>query len=71
MSGAIRLNAVDLAVFALYLVAAVALGFVVSRRGRTSRTSSAARRDSRAASTVSSGWSRCAPPNDPTRRRRS
>src|SRR5207253_11472390 len=36
MNGAIRLNVVDLAVFAAYLVAAVALGFVVSRRGRTS-----------------------------------
>src|SRR5918911_4005583 len=36
MSGTIRLNAVDLAVFAAYMVAAVALGFLVSRRGRAS-----------------------------------
>src|SRR5947209_7717476 len=36
MGGAIRLNAVDLAVFAAYLVVSVALGFLVSRRGRTS-----------------------------------
>jgi SSS family solute:Na+ symporter len=36
VSGAIRLNAIDLAVFATYMVAAVALGFLVSRRGRTS-----------------------------------
>jgi SSS family solute:Na+ symporter len=33
---AIRLNAIDLCVFAAYLVAAVALGFLVSRKGRTS-----------------------------------
>src|SRR5882724_4499617 len=36
MSGAIRLNAIDLTVFAVYMVVAVALGFLVSRRGRTS-----------------------------------
>src|SRR5437762_4641593 len=36
MSGAIRLNAVDLTVFAVYMVLAVALGFLVSRRGRAS-----------------------------------
>lgn len=36
MSGAIRLNAVDLTIFAVYIVVAVALGFLVSRRGRTS-----------------------------------
>src|SRR5438270_3893355 len=36
MSSAIRLNAVDLIVFATYMVAAVALGFLVSRRGRSS-----------------------------------
>src|SRR5438874_2388004 len=36
MGGAIRLNAVDLAVFAAYMVAAVALGFLISRRGRSS-----------------------------------
>jgi SSS family solute:Na+ symporter len=36
MSGAIRLNAVDLTIFGLYLAAAVALGFLVSRRARTS-----------------------------------
>jgi SSS family solute:Na+ symporter len=32
----IRLNGIDLAVFAVYMVAAVALGFLVSRRGRMS-----------------------------------
>src|SRR5215471_20851779 len=36
MSSSIRLNALDLAVFAVYMVLAVGLGFVVSRRGRTS-----------------------------------
>ncbi len=36
MSPAIRLNAVDLIVFAAYMVVSVALGFLVSRRGRTS-----------------------------------
>src|SRR5436309_3762013 len=36
MSGAIRLKAVDLTVFAIYMAAAVALGFLVSRRGRAS-----------------------------------
>ena len=36
MSLAVRLNAVDLAVFAAYMVISVALGFLVSRRGRTS-----------------------------------
>jgi solute:Na+ symporter, SSS family len=36
MSGVIRLNAVDLTIFAVYLAAAVALGFLVSRRARTS-----------------------------------
>src|SRR5438876_8025327 len=36
MGGAIRLNAVDLTVFAAYMVVAVALGFLVSRRGRSS-----------------------------------
>lgn len=36
MSGAIRLNAIDLAVFAVYMAAAVTLGFLVSRRSRTS-----------------------------------
>jgi hypothetical protein len=36
MGGAIRLNAIDLTIFAAYMVAAVALGFLVSRRGRTS-----------------------------------
>lgn len=36
MSGAIRLNAVDLTIFAVYIIVAVALGFLVSRRGRTS-----------------------------------
>src|SRR5438270_8369343 len=36
MSSAIRLNAVDLSIFAVYMVLAVALGFLVSRRGRTS-----------------------------------
>src|SRR4051812_14288789 len=36
MGGAIRLNAVDLTIFAVYIVAAVALGFLVSRRGRSS-----------------------------------
>jgi solute:Na+ symporter, SSS family len=36
MSRAIRLNAIDLTVFAAYMVVAVALGFLVSRRGRTS-----------------------------------
>src|SRR5919199_1027869 len=35
-ASAIRLNAIDLTVFAAYMVAAVALGFVVSRRGRAS-----------------------------------
>jgi SSS family solute:Na+ symporter len=32
----IKLNGVDLAVFAAYMIAAVALGFLVSRKGRTS-----------------------------------
>src|SRR5947209_1824600 len=36
MTGAIRLNAIDLTIFAAYMVLAVALGFLVSRRGRTS-----------------------------------
>ena len=36
MTGAIRLNAIDLTVFIMYVVVAVALGFLVSRRGRTS-----------------------------------
>jgi SSS family solute:Na+ symporter len=36
MSSAIRLNAIDLTIFAVYMVLAVALGFLVSRRGRTS-----------------------------------
>ncbi|HTK77858.1 MAG TPA: hypothetical protein VL371_21500, partial [Gemmataceae bacterium] len=36
MTGAVRLNAVDLTVFAAYMIAAVALGFLVARRGRTS-----------------------------------
>lgn len=36
MNGAIRLNAVDLTIFVVYMVAAVALGFLVSRRSRTS-----------------------------------
>jgi SSS family solute:Na+ symporter len=36
VSGAIRLNTIDLVVFATYMVAAVALGFLVSRRGRSS-----------------------------------
>jgi SSS family solute:Na+ symporter len=36
MTDPIPLNAVDLTVFAVYMVAAVALGFLVSRRGRTS-----------------------------------
>jgi SSS family solute:Na+ symporter len=36
MGSAIRLNAWDVTIFALYLVVAVALGFLVSRRGRTS-----------------------------------
>jgi SSS family solute:Na+ symporter len=36
MGKAVPLNAVDLAVFAAYMVAAVALGFLVARRGRTS-----------------------------------
>jgi SSS family solute:Na+ symporter len=36
MSGTIRLNAIDLTIFAVYMVVAVALGFLVSRRGRTS-----------------------------------
>jgi solute:Na+ symporter, SSS family len=36
MSGAVRLNAVDLTIFAVYMVLAVALGFLVSRRGRAS-----------------------------------
>jgi Na+/proline symporter len=36
MSPAVRLNAVDLTVFAEYMVVAVALGFLVSRKGRTS-----------------------------------
>ncbi|HEY1379594.1 MAG TPA: sodium/solute symporter [Gemmataceae bacterium] len=36
MNTAIPLNGLDLAVFAAYMVAAVALGFLVSRRGRTS-----------------------------------
>src|SRR5205085_6328960 len=35
-AGAIRLNAIDLAIFAVYMVVAVALGFLVSRRGRAS-----------------------------------
>src|SRR3954465_4984976 len=35
-SGAIRLNAIDLTIFAVYMVLAVALGFLVSRRGRVS-----------------------------------
>lgn len=36
MNDGIALNGVDLAVFAAYMVAAVALGFLVSRRGRSS-----------------------------------
>jgi SSS family solute:Na+ symporter len=36
MSGTIRLNPIDLALFAGYMVLAVALGFLVSRRGRSS-----------------------------------
>src|SRR6266566_1719189 len=36
MSSVIRLNAIDLTIFAVYMVMAVALGFLVSRRGRTS-----------------------------------
>jgi SSS family solute:Na+ symporter len=36
MNTSIPMNAVDLAVFAAYMVAAVALGFLVSRRGRSS-----------------------------------
>ncbi len=36
MSSAIRLNAVDLTIFATYMILAVALGFLVSRRGRAS-----------------------------------
>jgi SSS family solute:Na+ symporter len=36
MSGTIRLNAIDLTIFAVYMVVAVALGFLVSRRGRSS-----------------------------------
>ena len=36
MNGAIRLNAIDLTIFAVYMVVAVALGFLVSRRGRAS-----------------------------------
>src|SRR3954463_7371650 len=36
MNNGIRLNAVDLTVFAAYMVVAVALGFLVSRRGRSS-----------------------------------
>src|SRR3954447_17443404 len=36
MSSAIRLNAIDLTIFAAYMVLAVALGFLVSRRGRDS-----------------------------------
>jgi SSS family solute:Na+ symporter len=36
MTDPIPLNAVDLAVFVTYMIAAVALGFLVSRRGRVS-----------------------------------
>jgi SSS family solute:Na+ symporter len=36
MTDPIPLNAVDLSVFAVYMIAAVALGFLVSRRGRSS-----------------------------------
>jgi SSS family solute:Na+ symporter len=36
MDRSIRLNDLDLAIFAVYMVLAVALGFLVSRRGRTS-----------------------------------
>jgi SSS family solute:Na+ symporter len=36
MTSAIRLNGIDLAVFAVYMVLSVALGFLVSRRGRAS-----------------------------------
>src|SRR5437588_7701547 len=36
MGSPIALNATDLAVFIAYMIAAVALGFLVSRRGRTS-----------------------------------
>ena len=36
MHGKIPLNAIDLTIFAVYMVVAVALGFLVSRRGRTS-----------------------------------
>src|SRR5947208_1620597 len=36
MTGPIRLNGLDLAIFAVYMVVAVGLGFLVSRRGRTS-----------------------------------
>src|SRR3954447_21316203 len=35
-ASAIRLNAIDLAVFAAYMGLSIALGFLVSRRGRTS-----------------------------------
>lgn len=36
MNGDIRLNALDLTIFGVYMVVAVALGFLVSRRSRTS-----------------------------------
>ncbi len=36
MTSAIRLNTIDLTVFAVYMVLSVALGFLVSRRGRAS-----------------------------------
>src|SRR5918912_3520707 len=36
MGGAIRLNAIDLTVFVVYMVASVAMGSLVSRRGRSS-----------------------------------
>src|SRR3954454_18731255 len=39
MRSAIRLNAVDLTVFSAYMVLSVALGFLVSRRGRASAKS--------------------------------
>src|SRR3954463_2452466 len=36
MNNGIRLNAIDLTIFAVYMMVAVALGFLVSRRGRAS-----------------------------------
>src|SRR5271170_3879748 len=35
MNESIRLNGIDLTIFAVYMVVAVGLGFLVSRRGRT------------------------------------